>query len=372
MTSLRNSPFNQQETHRWNWRDRIFPALNDYPALLERHIRAETLLPRAVQAKRADIGFVVPFGSYGGAEKVAYAAAMELRKNGFNTHLFVIGGNNYKVISEYAGAFGSIVLVGTDIPAIWGGSKQGRGTEFATSDDEGARPRFVAGPACDHGRRGQLSVGAVERRDWRSPSAWNHDDFLHSSVRSQMLEREVGHPFLGLLFEHAYDLFVLCSHRLRHRLHALGMPSRKNADCRKRAKFHNSPAALAEIRARRLRPCENAEGPLYRTEWTPRRGLNASWGSSRRLATPDSNFISLRRLNSGRGRFPGTYPRRSSSIQRHFRTADFFLGQTRRRLRGGRRHDLAVAMGGRAAASFLKRNWRAAFPSRRMSAPWRN
>ena len=254
VTSLRNSPFNQQESFRWNWRDKIFPALNAYPALLERYHRAETLLPRALPAKRADIGFVVPFGSYGGAEKVAYAAAMELRKNGFDTHLFVIGGKDYKIISEFADAFQSVVLIGNEIPSLWGGSKQGRGTEFATFEDDGARSRLLLGLLATmdvviNCQSAPLNAAIGDLRQLGLMTI----SYIHLFDRST-LEREVGHPFLGLLFEHAYDLFVLCSHQLRHRLHALGMPSEKMLTVENAPSFSISATALAEITASRLNP----------------------------------------------------------------------------------------------------------------------
>ena len=48
---------------------------------------------------------LVPIASFGGAEKVAYAAARELKKDGFETHLFVLGSARMDVLDEFDAGF---------------------------------------------------------------------------------------------------------------------------------------------------------------------------------------------------------------------------------------------------------------------------
>ncbi len=252
--ALRGSAYRHALDFRWAWRNRIFPARQDYPALLERYLRAETLLPRSIEPARADVAFVVPFGSFGGSEKVGYAVAAALRKRGFSTHLFVIGGKGYKLIPEFADAFDTVNLVGNDVPALWGGSKNGRGTDFGTAEDDGLKVPVLVGllSTMDVVFNCQSAPLNAAAGDLRALGVMMIS-YIHLFDRSP-LDRDVGHPFLGLMFEHVHDLFVTCSHALRHQLHGLGIPAQKLLTVENAPSFSIPRARLDAIRLLRRAP----------------------------------------------------------------------------------------------------------------------
>lgn len=272
VTILANSPFRQGLDTRWNWRSRIFPARNEYPALLERHLGAETLLPLSQEPARANVGFVVPFGSFGGSEKVGYAFAAELRKQGFSTHLFVIGGKGYKIIPEFADAFDTVNMVGSDVPSLWGGSKSARGTEFGTAEDPDLQVPLMLGllSSMDVVVNCQSAPLNAAIGDLRAQGIMTIS-YIHLFDRSPR-ERDVGHPFLGLMFEHAYDLFVTCSHNLRHQLHAMGIPAQKLATVENAPSFTIPASRLAAIRERRHAPSKSLK-VLYFGRMDVQKGL---------------------------------------------------------------------------------------------------
>jgi glycosyltransferase involved in cell wall biosynthesis len=254
VSALQNNSYRRAFDMGWNWRCKMFPPIHDYPRLLEDYFGSETLSACSLPPQRANVAFVVPFASYGGSEKVGYAAAMELRKQGYSTHLFVIGGKGVTLIPEFAEAFDSFNLIGEDAPSLWGGEKSGRGTEFATAEESSARVALLLGLLatmdvvvnCQSAPL-NAAIGELKKIGIMTIS------YIHLFDQSS-LQREVGHPFLGLLFEHAYDLFLLCSHNLRHRLHALGMPTDKMLTVENAPSFRVPAEALRRIREERQKP----------------------------------------------------------------------------------------------------------------------
>lgn len=82
--------------------------------------------------------------------------------------------------------------------------------------------------------------------------------YIHLFDRSAV-GREVGHPFLGMLYEHAYDKFLLCSENLSHRLHGLGVPRAKLMTIQNAPSFTVDASLLDIARTRRS---SYREGPL--------------------------------------------------------------------------------------------------------------
>jgi glycosyltransferase involved in cell wall biosynthesis len=251
---IRDSPYNYPQNRRWGWRSRMFPPVSDYPTLLQRYLQTETLFPHSVDPERGDIAFVVPFGSYGGAEKVSYAAALQLRRRGFSTHLFVVGGKGYKLFPEYSRAFSTINLIGDENPLVWGGSQCGRAMDFASREDKNVGLLLGLLASMDVVVNCQSAPLNAVIGDLKSLGIMTIS-YIHLFDFSP-LQREVGHPFLGLLFEYAYDLFVVCSDNLRRRLHGLGIPSEKLLTVRNAPSFSITSAQSERLRAARNDPGE--------------------------------------------------------------------------------------------------------------------
>jgi glycosyltransferase involved in cell wall biosynthesis len=262
LTSFRavcDSEFRCASHHRISWRHKQFPHKQKYYQLLRDYLGTGAILPyshapaitKSAKTIKADIGFVVPFASFGGSEKVGYAAAQQLRKQGYRTHAFVIGAPKFQIISEFADAFDTINLFGFDTPTLWGGSGRGMGTDFANASDEGVQATLLKGLLC--------TMDAVVNCQSSPLNAIMGDlkalgistiYYMHLFDKSR-LEREVGHPDLGLLFEHAYELFLLCSHNLRYRLHGLGIPAAKLMTIENAPSFTVTAKRLAAVRKQR-------------------------------------------------------------------------------------------------------------------------
>ena len=73
------------------------------------------------------------------------------------------------------------------------------------------------------------------------------------------LGRLVGHPYLAIPFEHAYDLILTCSEMLKKDLHALGIPEEKILSINNAAGFkvRDNARKRAEHERRRPRLCRH-------------------------------------------------------------------------------------------------------------------
>jgi hypothetical protein len=92
VTSIATSPLKQSAAMRWTWRPRRLPALSEMYQVLRDEMGGGPVLPLAHNtARKKTAAVLVPNASFGGAEKVAYAAGRELKNQGFETHLFVLG-----------------------------------------------------------------------------------------------------------------------------------------------------------------------------------------------------------------------------------------------------------------------------------------
>ena len=206
------------------------------------------------QRRKAHVGIVVPFASFGGAEKAGYATAAGLRKRGFDVHLFVVGDGDYNIVSEYKDVFSSIHLVGADAPSVWGGAKLARGQRFALSDEDHVRAPLLRGmlAAMDVVINCHSTALNTISADLRRMGKFCVS-YLHVFDRTYT-QREIGHPFLAVLFEHAYDLLLTCSHGLRHRLHGMGIPVEKILTIPNAPSFVIADEASRTIREARRMP----------------------------------------------------------------------------------------------------------------------
>jgi len=248
---IRDSVFRNTNPHRLSWRPKHFPAKQDYYLLLRDYLGTHAIMPRSKNPKKADIGFIFPFASFGGSEKVGYAAAQQLRKNGYRTHAFVLGSPKFQIISEFADAFDSINVFGFDIPNMWGGSGRGRGTDFPNPTDDGIQMGLMKGLMCTmdavvNCQSSPMNAAIGELKALGISTMY----YIHLFDKSR-LERDVGHPDLGLLFEHAYELYLLCSHNLRHRMYGLGIPQSKLMTIENAPSFTVPADQLENIRKKR-------------------------------------------------------------------------------------------------------------------------
>lgn len=221
--AIATSPLRKTASTRWTWRPRRLPALSELYKVLRTELGGSAILPLAHNAaRRRTAAVLVPNASFGGAEKVAYAAGRELKRDGFETHLFVLGSGRMDVLDEFDQAFDYVHFWKDGVPA-WGDTNHFLGQDFITEDH-----------ALDWaGLRGLLSgfdlivnnhVMAAHPLMAKFRSEGTRTACYLHVVDETALRRPAGQPYAAIAFEHSYDAFLTCSEQLKSYLHSFGVP----------------------------------------------------------------------------------------------------------------------------------------------------
>ncbi|KAB2746555.1 glycosyltransferase [Brucella anthropi] len=226
VTSIATSPLKQSAAMRWTWRPRRLPALSEMYQVLRNELGGGPVLPLAHNAARKKTAAVlVPNASFGGAEKVAYAAGRELKNQGFETHLFVLGNERMDVLDEFDQSFDYLHFWKDGIPA-WGDTNRFLGQDFIT-DDHPLDWSILRGQLSgfdlvvnNHVMAAHPLMGKLRSEGTRTAC------YLHV-VDETVFRRQAGQPYAAIAFEHAYDAFLTCSDQLKIYLHSFGVPYEK-------------------------------------------------------------------------------------------------------------------------------------------------
>jgi glycosyltransferase involved in cell wall biosynthesis len=246
---------------RWSWREAYYPAVKERPALIERHLGAESLLPMIRSTDRPQVGIALPIAAYGGVERVAFAVAKVLKDRGCDVHLYCFGKASVKTYKGQAGVFKSINFFNEPGYSLWGGSRPFMGHELRMEWDEAARTKKVLGflGALDVLINCQVAplnaiLGTIRRRGVKAVA--------HVHVIDQTyFGRPVGHPYLTLGFEHAHDLILTCSQALKDWFHGMGVPDEKTIHIAN-AGAYTPPDYDAEAELARRRRVPKAGRPI--------------------------------------------------------------------------------------------------------------
>ena len=105
VNAIATSPLRQTAGRRWTWRPARLVPFADLHKSLRKEVGGSPVLPLGHSDGKRTAALLVPNASFGGAEKVVYAAARELKRAGFETHLFVLGTQRMDVIDEFDPSF---------------------------------------------------------------------------------------------------------------------------------------------------------------------------------------------------------------------------------------------------------------------------
>jgi glycosyltransferase involved in cell wall biosynthesis len=234
----------------WDWRQNGIEMRARAHEIVAREFRGEAAYPRSPGTKPS-MGFVLPIVEFGGVEKVALNMARAMKERGWSTHLFVVQTRNAALTADWHAAFDSVNFLVDDRFATWG---EARTSYFGTDVPNWATDG-------DHGRAlglmywldavVNLHAGAItgvmgELKRWGVKTALS----LHLSDLS-VTGRPVGNTYLGLAYEHAYDVIAPCSHQLADWCHAMAVPQEKIVPVPNAAGFPADPVALAAGQAER-------------------------------------------------------------------------------------------------------------------------
>jgi glycosyltransferase involved in cell wall biosynthesis len=272
--TIATSPLRTFAGKRWTWRGSRLPALSELYKQLRTEIGGAPVLPlgHAKSGKRT-LALLVPNASFGGAEKVAFAAARELKAEGFETHLFVLGSARMDVLDEFDASFDYIHFWKSGIPA-WGGTNRFLGQDFIAEYhdvDWNALKGVLSGFDLIINNH-VMAVHPLMAR-LRSEGA-RTACYLHV-VDETSLRRPAGQPFAAIAHEHCYDAFLTCSEQLKVYLHSYGVPLEKIYAVANAPSISVKPKMLSEIvQNRQARPTDAPLRILYMGRFEPQKGID--------------------------------------------------------------------------------------------------
>ncbi|KWV41800.1 glycosyl transferase family 1 [Rhizobium altiplani] len=273
VNAISASPLRETAGRRWTWRPARLVPYADLHKALRKEIGGSPVLPLGHSDGKRTVALLVPNASFGGAEKVVYAAGRELKAAGYETHLFVLGTSRMDVIDEFDSSFDYIHFWDAGIPA-WGGSGSFLGQDF-----------IAEGHAVDwEALKGQLSgfdlvinnhVMAVHPLIARLRAEGTRTACYLHVVDNTAFKRPAGQPFAAIAHEHCYDAFLTCSEQLKIYLHSYGVPHEKVFAVANGASFTVPPKALAEVLAvRRIERKDDRLRLLYMGRLDQQKGID--------------------------------------------------------------------------------------------------
>lgn len=255
--NVRSSVFRKNGATRWTWRKAMLSPGRELHMDVRRELGGMPVLPLGVQpAGRRTAAILTPIASFGGAEKVAYAAGRALKEAGYEVHVFVLGSSSMAILDAFD-PYIDFVHIWENLPK-WGSDRLFAGHDFI-EDSPHVNWSLL---------KGQLSgfdlvvnnhvMAAHPVMSWLRSAGTRTVCYLHV-VDHTPLGRPVGQPYAGIAFEHAYDAFVACSDALKRYLISFGVCGAKIFTVVNGPGFSLAPEALATARAlRKDRPA----GPL--------------------------------------------------------------------------------------------------------------
>lgn len=223
---LRASPMRGAVDIRWDWRDNGIPPRSTTHEIVRVPTNGDAAYPRA-SGDHKDVGFILPVVEFGGVERVALNIARALRQQGYRPHLFVTDSRDCQWNKEWQATFESVTFLADEHFTSWGGACSNfLGTDVPDWSRWGDQRNAVAMLAWldvavnFHGGAISGLMGRLRKFGVKTAISLHLND--HSPVG-----RQVGNPYLGLAFEHAYDLFLPCSHQMADWCHAMGVPDDK-------------------------------------------------------------------------------------------------------------------------------------------------
>ena len=225
---LRASPFKTGLGPAWEWRDTeaVIPSA-DLFRRLRSHMNALGPLARCSTTGENEIAFILPIVSFGGVEQVGIQVARQFKAAGWRTRLIVTERNEVKAPSRFADAFDCILFLNDASYNHWqpSGMKY-YGHELQKWPVEGRHDRLIGLLAgCGAVMVLQANHG-YEVMGWLKRQGVVTINSLHLIDRD-ILGAPVGHPYLTLGYEHAFDIVTAPSHKLLAFCAASGVPEQK-------------------------------------------------------------------------------------------------------------------------------------------------
>lgn len=271
---MRASQWRDAAMRKWSFRTDGIPLRGQEHTVPRRAFSNAPILPRVPDGRR-HIGFLLPLVEFGGVEKVAQQMARGLRAHGWVPHAFVLDSASVALTPDWAEVFESTNLLVDPSFSTWnGGAQDYLGTnvpEWAKSGQHGIVLGMLHWLDAAINFQGGAAVGIMSQLRRMGITTLNS---LHLNDLTPM-GRPVGNTYLGIAYEHAFDYFVPCSHKLGDWLHGIGVPRDKIVPVQNAPGFDIAPEITERgIAARRARGSADPLHVLYLGRLDRQKGLD--------------------------------------------------------------------------------------------------
>jgi glycosyltransferase involved in cell wall biosynthesis len=224
---FRNSPLRAQADLRWEWREPGVIPTGDLFRSIRTYMNAFAPLGGRVSGDEREIAFVLPVLSFGGVEQVATQLALQFKMQGWRTRVIVTQANTIPAPERLLEAFDSFLFLNDPVHAGWNQSGQKYyGHDLQRWMIDGRIDRLVGLLA------GCIAVVNFQSMHCNEAMGWLRRQGVMTINSLHLIDRDtlgapVGHPYLMLAYEHAYDLIVAPSQQLLDFCNAAGVPEAK-------------------------------------------------------------------------------------------------------------------------------------------------
>lgn len=248
---MRSSLFRESSFMSWDWRSIGIPWRQNSHKIIRKCFNHHPAYPK-VKTTNRHIGFILPLIEFGGVEKVAINMAQALKEQGWIPHLFITNFNNALLTEEWVDCFNTINFIDDNEINWW--------SEFNSSYYGTDIPNWAKNG--NHGKALGLLYWLDVVINYHSPALSGIMGSLKRFGVKTMLSlhlsdlskygRATGNTYLGLAYEHAYDIFLPCSYQLGDWCHSVGIPQDKIIAVPNAASFPASNTYLLAAQQKRL------------------------------------------------------------------------------------------------------------------------
>ena len=253
---MRGSRWRAAASFTWSSRANALVLRGAEHAIVRDRCGGSVALPRTQDGGK-HIGFLLPLVEFGGVEKVALQMAKGLRAHGWVPHAFVLQTSDIAYTPEWSEVFESTtILTGSDFVA-WGDGPGYLGTPVPHWSQHGNHGpilgmlHWLSAVVNFHGGAVAGVMGPLRRMGIKTVNS------LHLNDQTRFA-RPSGNTYLGIAYEHAFDIFAPCSRQLSSWLHAMGVPQEKIVPVINSAGFDVAQDINEDMQKERVRRADDA------------------------------------------------------------------------------------------------------------------
>ncbi len=223
---LRSSRWREASRSAWDRRSSGIPFRSNEHLIVRKYCDNSVVFPRVNDCGR-HIGFLLPLAEYGGVEKVAVQVARALRDLGWRPHAFILEASDIACSEAWTSAFETTNFFADPGFSTWNhGANVYMGTTLPAWAESGAQGpllgllQWLDVVVNCHGGAVAGIMGRLKKLGVKTVNSVHLADLT-------LTGRPCGNAYLGLAYEHVFDLFAPCSRQMADWLHAIGIPSDK-------------------------------------------------------------------------------------------------------------------------------------------------